>query len=170
MRSLAALLLIVVTSCATKTTAVVSEETPYLPPKEQWVDGELTRLETVARTSTKVAFLSGVTLGVRDTAQVRPDTLPGVNVRVIRPGGFPDNVEEVAGGTANGSGKFQVWLSAGTYDVLLTHPGYGTIVLRNVVMDAGEHKMADATLGVGGGSAAYEVGADNSFTRAVGGE
>ena len=123
---------------------------------------KIVRLERIAIADTTITFVAGDILG-KDSSEagVVIDTLMAALVV------FTDKAtNKMYGSQTDLQGKYYCYLPASTYDIKVQYIAYNTLVLRNVILGAGDVVQFNAMLGQAGmrdQNAVYEMQADKTI-------
>jgi hypothetical protein len=107
------------------------------------IDSKIISLKTVGIGDTITAFVSGATFG-KDSSDKKAtiDTLMFTAIGFIS-----KDRKDTVGVISDMQGKFEKHLSAGTYDIFVSHVGYNRLEIKNVRFGTGELKELKVLLG-----------------------
>jgi Carboxypeptidase regulatory-like domain len=131
-------------SCARKSNYICGLGSSALAPS---IESKIITFKTVGIADTTKVFISGSTLS-KDSIdnKIASGTLTSTAINFI-------NLEnhDTTQTTSNQNGKFEKYLKAGYYDIIIRYVGYTTLIIKNVQLNSGELKTLDILLGKQGG-------------------
>jgi hypothetical protein len=140
--------------CARKSIYICGLGASNLAPS---IESKIITFKTVGIADTTNAFISGSTFS-KDSIdkKMANGTLTSTAINFINLGNH-DTTQT----TSNQNGKFEKYLPAGNYDIIIRYVGYTTLIIKNVQLNSGELKTLDILLGKQG-ALFFESIADNS--------
>jgi hypothetical protein len=132
------------------------------------IESKILSLRTVSFTDTTPAFVSGLTLGNSSVNEIETiDTLIATAIKFISHN-RNDSIEVYS----NSKGVFNTYLTAGSYDILISYVGFQILEIKNIDFQASEVKELKVLLGQMGSSkpkksisitAIYNLSCDTAF-------